>query len=85
MDLIKSKINRDTNVVCYYVLSFLNKCREKYNMLEDDWYALVRKHKIATLIVEKFDCVRELEPDTFAFWFKEYLDSQGEEVTLHDC
>ena len=38
--------------------------------------------KLATRVVDTFDCIKELEPDTYAIWLKEYLEYQG--VILND-
>lgn len=73
-------ISKEDISIGWYILEFLNAFMEKYNIPVEVWIKLVKKYNLATRIVNTFDCVKELEPDTYAIWLKEYLERQGEKI-----
>lgn len=70
-------ISKDDVEMGICVLDFLNTFMRKYGIPLDKWVLLVKKYNLASRLVETFDCVQELEPDTYALWLNEYLINKG--------
>ena len=74
------KISKEDMDMGWYILEFLNAFMKKYDIPVENWVKLVKKYSLATRLVDTFDCVQELEPDTYAIWLNEYLENKGVDI-----